>query len=240
MAGEAEGQPAANTAVDPADEEDAEPRSRPRTSPSPFLRNALLKAAASLKERLALLDVEIDSVTHEIKTLFSDLRRTAYRLHSVFIHRGTAAGGHYWVYIRDFGNGGLWRCYNDSAVTLVDDPARTVFAEDRPDRPGLHPATPNLLVYVREDYVDSLVNAVCRQVPSEEEMEEEAQYRRRLEEYGKGGEGFAKARDVEMVDLAGMGEGLPIVIDDEDEDGDGIGELQVINGIDVGDDMRRE
>lgn len=156
----------------------------------------LLKAASSIEDELRSLDFEIATLNEQLGTLFSDLCKIPYRLHSVFIHRGTAAGGHYWVYIRDFERN-VWRCYNDSAVTLVEDPERTIFAEDRPDRPGLHPATPNLLVYVRDDCVQKLLNAVQRHLQRAEDQEQATMPR---EEDAN--------REIEMIDLAGVSGGV--------------------------------
>ncbi|CAG0910627.1 unnamed protein product, partial [Cyprideis torosa] len=39
-----------------------------------------------------------------------------YELFSVMVHSGSAAGGHYYAYIKDF-TSELWFCFNDSSVT---------------------------------------------------------------------------------------------------------------------------
>lgn len=41
-----------------------------------------------------------------------------YELFSIMIHSGSAAGGHYYAYIKDFKDG-EWYCFNDQNVTKV-------------------------------------------------------------------------------------------------------------------------
>ncbi|KAK2720979.1 ubiquitin carboxyl-terminal hydrolase 47-like isoform X2 [Artemia franciscana] len=41
-----------------------------------------------------------------------------YELFSIMIHSGSASGGHYYAYIKDFRTG-LWSCFNDQSVTRV-------------------------------------------------------------------------------------------------------------------------
>lgn len=41
-----------------------------------------------------------------------------YELFSIMIHSGSASGGHYYAYIKDFPTG-EWFCFNDQSVTKV-------------------------------------------------------------------------------------------------------------------------
>lgn len=41
-----------------------------------------------------------------------------YELFSIMIHSGSASGGHYYAYIKEFDNG-QWYCFNDQSVTSV-------------------------------------------------------------------------------------------------------------------------
>lgn len=41
-----------------------------------------------------------------------------YELFSIMIHSGSAAGGHYYAYIKDFKDG-EWYCFNDQNVSRV-------------------------------------------------------------------------------------------------------------------------
>lgn len=42
-----------------------------------------------------------------------------YKLFSIMIHSGSASGGHYYAYIKDFTNG-KWFCFNDTSVSRVN------------------------------------------------------------------------------------------------------------------------
>lgn len=41
-----------------------------------------------------------------------------YELFSIMVHSGSAAGGHYYAYIKDFETG-CWYCFNDQQVYRV-------------------------------------------------------------------------------------------------------------------------
>ncbi|KAF8866099.1 ubiquitin C-terminal hydrolase-like protein [Acephala macrosclerotiorum] len=117
-----------------------------------------------LEERIAEVAAEMEDISRKIATLkqslreqFTDMREHEYKLHSVFIHRGEAGGGHYWVYIYDFEHD-IWREYNDEYVTEVKDRSR-IF-----DQQGAAGGTPYYLVYVRSADKQNLVDAVCRDV----------------------------------------------------------------------------
>ena len=108
------------------------------------------------------IDEEIKSVTTNINSQFADLRDLPYRLQSVFIHRGRANAGHYWIYIYDFARS-IWRKYNDEYVTEVKNPQVEIYEEEKADyRP-----TPYFLVYIKDELKDQLVDAVCRDIVPE-------------------------------------------------------------------------
>ena len=122
---------------------------------------ALLEA---LEERISEVAAELEAITGRIATLkqkiqgqFVDMREYEYKLQSVFIHRGEAGGGHYWIYIYDFEHD-IWREYNDDWVSEVKD-RRTIF-----ENQGGAGGTPYYLVYVKSSDIKDLVNAVCRDV----------------------------------------------------------------------------
>ncbi|KAL8700590.1 MAG: hypothetical protein Q9224_000891 [Gallowayella concinna] len=113
-----------------------------------------------LTDKSLALNNHIKDLTSNISSQFVDRRNLPYRLQSVFIHRGSATAGHYWIYIRDFKQD-LWREYNDDTVSAVTDQSR-IFAPD----PGQGTvATPYFLVYVREDVKDEYIDPVCRDIP---------------------------------------------------------------------------
>ena len=109
-------------------------------------------------DRITALDSRIKDLSANISSQFNDLQSIPYRLQSVFVHRGSASYGHYWIYIRDFSSG-MWRKYNDGYVSAVTDISE-IFDRDSGDRP----ATPYFLVYVKDELKEQLVNPVCRNV----------------------------------------------------------------------------
>ncbi|AGO13496.1 AaceriACL164Cp [[Ashbya] aceris (nom. inval.)] len=100
---------------------------------------------AALDEELASLDAHIASVQDAITHQFDAFSSYGYSLGAVFIHRGEASYGHYWVYIKDCQNGGIWRKYNDESVTEVPESEVFDFSEE-------NTATPYFLVYVKEGH----------------------------------------------------------------------------------------
>ncbi|KAK4098713.1 cysteine proteinase [Parathielavia hyrcaniae] len=104
-------------------------------------------------------DEERERLTAERDSLFGDARSVAYRLHAVVCHAGaTASAGHYWVWIRDFERGGVWRKYNDTAVT-VHPAGEHVLGELNSK------GEPYYLAYVRADEVGGLVSIPRRRPP---------------------------------------------------------------------------
>lgn len=41
-----------------------------------------------------------------------------YELYAIMIHSGSASGGHYYAYIKDFKTD-QWLCFNDQSVSVV-------------------------------------------------------------------------------------------------------------------------
>ncbi|KAH0542358.1 hypothetical protein FGG08_003203 [Glutinoglossum americanum] len=121
---------------------------------------ALEKEAENAMMELQHINASIEDLQYQLSRQFSDLRQRAYRLHSVFIHRGTVSFGHYWIYIYDFQRN-IWRKYNDGYVTEVVDESE-VFEQE-----ASNPATPYFLIYVQDKYKDELVDAVCREIIDE-------------------------------------------------------------------------
>lgn len=106
------------------------------------------------EQRLHVQEVEhiegrITELQLTLEQTFSELQAHEYRIHSVFIHRGQANFGHYWIYIYDH-EAGIWRKYNDGYVTEVGE--AEIWEEST--------ATPYMLVYISQQ---DLVQAVNRQ-----------------------------------------------------------------------------
>lgn len=58
------------------------------------------------------------SASTDNKPLENETGPYVYELFSIMIHSGSASGGHYYVYIKEFENG-QWFCFNDQSVTTV-------------------------------------------------------------------------------------------------------------------------
>lgn len=118
-----------------------------------------------LDRQIRKLSAKIETITSRISELeelisnqFASMRKVGYRIHSIFVHRGQATFGHYWVYINDFQTG-TFRKYNDEYITEV--PREEVFDESDEST-----ATPYFLVFVRDDLANDFVNSVVRERPS--------------------------------------------------------------------------
>ncbi|KAF2868909.1 hypothetical protein BDV95DRAFT_106347 [Massariosphaeria phaeospora] len=110
--------------------------------------------ANELQKELKGIDGQMTMLEQEVDSIFEDCRDYPYRLHAVFMHRGSAGGGHYWIYIYDFQEN-IWRKYNDEAVDEVDE-------DEILRKENNNPATSTAIVYVRDDRVRDFTEAVCR------------------------------------------------------------------------------
>jgi ubiquitin carboxyl-terminal hydrolase 25/28 len=103
-------------------------------------------------------------LSQQIETNFTDMRKHPYCLHAAFFHRGTDASGHYWVYIFDFKKE-IWRRYNDGYVTEVRDTTEIFRPPSDADKNSYSgPPNPYVLIYVRSDMKDELVESVHREI----------------------------------------------------------------------------
>ncbi len=146
---------------------------------------ALARRADDATRELESIETQRRVLTERIEQHFDEFRTLPYRLAAVFIHRGTASFGHYWIYIYDFRRN-IWRKYNDGYVTEVYDTAE-IFGggpsegggrgvsnqqqpqpqnhqqqQQQPYQPQYLP-TPYYLVYVKDDIKDELIDPVCRE-----------------------------------------------------------------------------
>jgi ubiquitin carboxyl-terminal hydrolase 25/28 len=112
--------------------------------------------AEDIRKEQEGLDKSIEFVEETINSYFEKLKDHPYRLQAVFIHRGSAAGGHYYIYIHDFKTN-IWRKYNDETVEEVTD-LREIFEQEEK-----HPGISTGMVYVKNDAVKDLVEAVKRE-----------------------------------------------------------------------------
>lgn len=177
---------------------------------SPDLTGILEVQAAEVSHELAAISEEISNLKRKLQEQFMDLRQHRYHLQAVFIHRGTNAYGHYWIYIYDFPRN-IWREYNDERVSIVEDRKR-IFEPTGG-------ATPYYLVYVRDEDKDDLVDAVCREITeqpptrdegppayTDEDMDDEAIDMRNGAQHIENYEIFQQKQQVRTnQDLNGMG-----------------------------------
>lgn len=103
----------------------------------------------------------MEDLNQQVKEAFVDMRKDAYRLHAAFFHRGSAGGGHYWVYIYDHKKE-VWRKYNDDRVTLIQN-RNEIFGKPTEDNWG-PPPNPYLLIYIRQDRLNEMVQTVKRDI----------------------------------------------------------------------------
>lgn len=124
----------------------------------------LRREADEVRERLKAIDVRLDEIRRESVELWADENRFEYVLAALFMHRGEATHGHYFLNQRNLGRPDgeekdIWFKYNDSQVTAVS--AKDVLC----DPTG---ANPYLVCYVRKDVQNSLhlIQTLCRQLAS--------------------------------------------------------------------------
>lgn len=120
--------------------------------------------AEQTQAELDSLDTRARDLLQQIDSNFTDMRQHAYCLHAAFFHRGTDASGHYWVYIFDFKKE-IWRKYNDGYVTEVKDTNEIFRAPTEAEKNTYSgPPNPYVLIYVRSDMKDELVESVHREI----------------------------------------------------------------------------
>ena len=103
-----------------------------------------------LTSNLEDIDNRLNELNHLISIQFQDYKSIAYNIFAVFIHRGEASYGHYWVYIKDPHNNNIFRKYNDEIVTEV--PASEIF-----NFLETNTATPYYIVYIKEELESSYI-----------------------------------------------------------------------------------
>jgi ubiquitin carboxyl-terminal hydrolase 25/28 len=149
----------------------------------PALREALEERIAEVAAELEAITAGIVNLKKKLQGQFVDMHEYEYKLQSVFIHRGEAGGGHYWIYIYDFEHD-IWREYNDEYVSEVKDRKR-IF-----EHQGGAGGTPYYLVYVKSTDIKNLVDAVCRDVQEVQMTDETEEWPDLLENgVSSGGDG---------------------------------------------------
>lgn len=100
------------------------------------------KMIQQIDVEISQLQSKIQLLEYQIQNQFVEFNKIGYLLFAVFIHRGEASYGHYWIYIKDY-NKNIWRKYNDETVTEVPVSEVFNFLEG-------NTSTPYFLVYIKE------------------------------------------------------------------------------------------
>ncbi|OQU93969.1 A repeat-containing protein isoform 3 [Cladophialophora immunda] len=130
--------------------------------------------ADNARSELEEIRARVSHLSQQIKESFVDMRKHPYRLHAAFFHRGSAGGGHYWVYIFDHKKE-VWRKYNDDRVSTVSNLneifgnpyAQTQSQGQQQPASGSSlnpPPNPYLLIYLDADRIDELAETVKRDI----------------------------------------------------------------------------
>jgi ubiquitin carboxyl-terminal hydrolase 25/28 len=118
-------------------------------------RETIEKVVAKIDEELTQIYEKTKDLENKIDHQFDHMKKHGYSIFAIFIHRGEASYGHYWIYIRDRQNN-VYRKYNDDIVTEVT--LSEVFNFDEGNS-----ATPYFLGYVKdgeEDLVEPLYRVI--------------------------------------------------------------------------------
>lgn len=114
-----------------------------------ILVNQLNGLVKNIDKELTNIYTEINNLENKIDHQFDEFKEIGYTLFAVFIHRGEASYGHYWVYIKDLEQPNLWRKYNDETVTEVNEDEVFNFKDG-------NTATPYFLVFVKNEEKQSI------------------------------------------------------------------------------------
>lgn len=109
-----------------------------------------------LKMRLQAIETRIKNLQDRVSGQFSAYQDMEYSLFAIFIHRGEASYGHYWVYIKD-PKRDIYRKYNDDTVTEV--PLSEVF-----NFTETNTATPYYVVYLKSELMEQYVEPLARNI----------------------------------------------------------------------------
>ncbi|PVI06943.1 cysteine proteinase [Periconia macrospinosa] len=117
----------------------------------------LRERAKKIRTIIEKIENRVTALEEEIDQVFANCKDHPYRLHAIFMHAGSASGGHYWIYIYD-SQKQIWRKYNDETVS--EESEQEILGKIE----RTNPPTSTGIVYVRQDVVEELTEAVHRKV----------------------------------------------------------------------------
>lgn len=101
-----------------------------------------------LENVLLGINNELDILHNNINKQFKGFNKVGYSIFAIFIHRGQASYGHYFIYIRD-PKSNVYRKYNDEVVSEV--PVEEVF-----NFSDGNTATPYYLTFIKDDLLEKI------------------------------------------------------------------------------------
>ncbi|KAK6456448.1 uncharacterized protein RJT20DRAFT_128351 [Scheffersomyces xylosifermentans] len=110
----------------------------------------------ALKSKLLEIDQRLEILREKVANQFTNYNKVGYSIFAIFIHRGEASYGHYWVYIKD-PQRNIFRKYNDETVTEVPFSEVFNFIEG-------NTATPYYIVYVKENLESEYIDPLRREI----------------------------------------------------------------------------
>lgn len=114
---------------------------------------------ANLGDQLQQISSRLDALDKLVVNQFTSYKKVGYSIFAVFIHRGEASYGHYWVYIKD-PQKNIFRKYNDEIVSEVPLSEVINFTSE-------NTATPYYIVYVKDalqqDYIQPLKRVIDKE-----------------------------------------------------------------------------
>ncbi|GAA5916599.1 ubiquitin-specific protease UBP2, partial [Sporobolomyces salmoneus] len=115
---------------------------------NPELAEDIALEAQALENDIVVLRKRIDLLRKKAGEIWEYSPEHDYELRAVFIHRGTASSGHYFIYQRDSSDPKRWLKYNDSVISTVD--RAEIYRETMSDTNAY------FLVYCRKDRLDAI------------------------------------------------------------------------------------
>lgn len=112
-----------------------------------------------IQTKLQGINTQINKLEQQVSCQFQDYKRNGYTLFAIFIHRGEASHGHYWIYIRDMKKN-IYRKYNDDTVSEVPVSEVLNFSEG-------NTATPYYMVYVKDEHKNEFIEPLKREISDE-------------------------------------------------------------------------